>query len=67
MLTVMKKSLQRSVKGVQNVYTQHQPYLVQQLDSLLKGGTLLSEACCCGFDRCAAAGPKLVIFAGKQP
>lgn len=37
MLTVMKKSLQRSVKGVQNVYTQHQPYLTQQLEQLLKG------------------------------
>ena len=42
MLTVMKKSLQRSVKGVQNVYTQHQPYLVQQLEQLTKG--TLSEA-----------------------
>jgi vacuolar protein sorting-associated protein 45 len=37
MLTVMKKSLQRSVKGVQNVYTQHQPYIVQQLEQLTKG------------------------------
>ena len=38
----MKKSLQRSVKGVQNVYTQHQPYLEQQLEQLMKG--TLSEA-----------------------
>ena len=37
MLTVMKKSLKRSVQGVQNVYTQHQPYLAQQLEQLLKG------------------------------
>jgi len=42
MLTAMKKSLQRSVKGVQNVYTQHQPYLAQQLEQLTKG--TLSEA-----------------------
>jgi len=42
MLTAMKKSLQRSVKGVQNVYTQHQPFLAQQLEQLTKG--TLSEA-----------------------
>mmetsp|Transcript_21447 Transcript_21447/g.55201 ORF Transcript_21447/g.55201 Transcript_21447/m.55201 type:complete len:634 (+) Transcript_21447:87-1988(+) len=33
---VAKKSLQRGIKGVQNVYTQHQPYLAQTLESLSK-------------------------------
>ena len=37
MLTVMKKQLHRSVKGVQNVYTQHSPYLSQTLEALTKG------------------------------
>ena len=41
MLTVMKKAAMRSVKGVQNVYTQHSPYLVQTLEAVSKG--LLSE------------------------
>lgn len=31
-----KKQLQRGIKGVQNVYTQHQPYLVQTLEGLAK-------------------------------
>ena len=42
MLTVMKKQLHRSVKGVQNVYTQHTPLLAQILESVTKG--MLSEA-----------------------
>ena len=42
MLTVMKKQLHRSVKGVQNVYTQHTPFLAQILDYVTKG--TLSEA-----------------------
>ena len=42
MLATMKKSLQRQVKGVQNVYTQHQPFLAQQIEQLTKG--TLSEA-----------------------
>jgi len=41
-LTSLKKSWARSVKGVQNVYTQHQPYLMSQLEALTKG--TLSEA-----------------------
>ena len=36
-LAVQKKNLQRSVKGVQNVYTQHTPYLGQILEKLSKG------------------------------
>ncbi|EOD40431.1 Vps45, SM superfamily protein [Emiliania huxleyi CCMP1516] len=36
-LAATKKSLQRNIKGVQNVYTQHSPYLAQTLDALLKG------------------------------
>jgi len=40
-LAVQKKNLQRTVKGVQNVYTQHTPYLGQILESLLKSS--LSE------------------------
>jgi len=42
MLTVMKKTLHRQVKGVQNVYTQHSPFLVQTLEAVTKG--TLSEA-----------------------
>mmetsp|Transcript_15805 Transcript_15805/g.40727 ORF Transcript_15805/g.40727 Transcript_15805/m.40727 type:complete len:628 (-) Transcript_15805:297-2180(-) len=42
MLTVMKKQLHRQVKGVQNVYTQHSPFLAQTLDQIAKG--TLSEA-----------------------
>lgn len=41
-MTLMKKALQRSVKGVQNVYTQHTPALVAPLEAASKG--LLSEA-----------------------
>ena len=41
MLTVMKRSLQRQVKGVQNVYTQHQPYLAQQLEQVTDEWLLL--------------------------
>jgi len=41
-LAATKKSLQRNLKAVENVYTQHTPYLAQTLESLLKGG--LSEA-----------------------
>mmetsp|Transcript_13500 Transcript_13500/g.39861 ORF Transcript_13500/g.39861 Transcript_13500/m.39861 type:complete len:636 (+) Transcript_13500:81-1988(+) len=33
---VAKKSLQRGIKGVQNVYTQHQPFLAQVLEGLAK-------------------------------
>lgn len=36
-LAVQKKNLQRSVKGVQNVYTQHTPYLGQILEKVSKG------------------------------
>ena len=36
-LAVQKKNLQRSVKGVQNVYTQHTPYLGQVLEKVSKG------------------------------
>mmetsp|Transcript_53053 Transcript_53053/g.115821 ORF Transcript_53053/g.115821 Transcript_53053/m.115821 type:complete len:613 (-) Transcript_53053:596-2434(-) len=36
-LAVTKKSLQRNIKGVQNVYTQHSPHLAQILESVLKG------------------------------
>jgi len=42
MLTVMKKQLHRQVKGVQNVYTQHSPFLAQTLEAVAKG--TLSEA-----------------------
>lgn len=35
--TKMMNWAQRSVKGVQNVYTQHSPYLSQQLEQLAKG------------------------------
>lgn len=41
-LAVQKKNLQRSVKGVQNVYTQHSPYLAQLLEAVQKG--TLSES-----------------------
>lgn len=41
-LAVQKKNLQRSVKGVQNVYTQHTPYLGQILEKISKG--LLAES-----------------------
>lgn len=33
---VAKKQLQRGIKGVQNVYTQHTPYLAQTLEALAK-------------------------------
>ncbi|KAJ1616580.1 Sec1 family-domain-containing protein [Pavlovales sp. CCMP2436] len=33
---VAKKQLQRGIKGVQNVYTQHQPYIAQTLEALVK-------------------------------
>lgn len=32
----VKKSLQRGIKGVENVYTQHTPFLAQTLEGLLK-------------------------------
>ena len=35
-LAATKKSLQRNIKGVQNVYTKHSPYLAQTLDAVLK-------------------------------
>ena len=52
-LAVQKKNLQRSVKGVQNVYTQHTPYLGTILESILKstlsrglkGPSTLSDDC----------------------
>jgi vacuolar protein sorting-associated protein 45 len=36
-LAATKKSLQRNIKGVQNVYTQHTPYLASLLEQALKG------------------------------
>ena len=33
----MKKQLHRSVKGVQNVYTQHTPFLLQTVEAITKG------------------------------
>jgi vacuolar protein sorting-associated protein 45 len=41
-LAATKKSLQRNIKGVQNVYTQHTPYLASMLEQALKG--TLSES-----------------------
>eukprot|EP00946_MAST-07B_sp_MAST-7B-sp1_P004100 g4100.t1 len=37
LLGSIAKSLKKGVVGIENVYTQHQPYLAQVLDSLLKG------------------------------
>jgi len=34
---VLKKSMQRGLKGVENVYTQHSPLLAQTLEGLVKG------------------------------
>jgi len=36
-LSVFKKQLRRGLKGVENVYTQHSPFLVQTLEALTKG------------------------------
>lgn len=43
---VAKKSLQRGIKGVQNVYTQHQPYLAQTLESLSKNKLAVRARAC---------------------
>ena len=40
-LAVTKKAMQKSIKGVANVYTQHTPYLAATLEAISKG--LLSE------------------------
>ena len=41
-LAVTKKAMQKSIKGVANVYTQHTPYLAATLEAISKG--LLSRA-----------------------
>jgi len=41
-LSVFQKQLRRGLKGVENVYTQHSPFLAQTLEALTKG--TLSEA-----------------------
>ena len=55
-LASAKKSLQRGLKGVQNVYTQHSPYLAGTLEALLKGTVNDAQYPYLGYE--PPAGPK---------
>jgi len=56
---VAKKQLQRGIKGVQNVYTQHQPYLAQTLEALAKNKLPVRAAWRRRACRAASSGAKL--------
>lgn len=63
---VAKKQLQRGIKGVQNVYTQHTPYLAQTLESLAKNKLPVSARPPCrgargGAVRAAARGRAVAV------
>jgi len=67
-LAVTQKNLKRNLKGVENVYTQHTPYLARTLESILKGALSEAQFPFVGADPAAAAGTKrkapteLIIF-----
>jgi len=43
LITIVAKSLQKGLQGARNIYTQHQPFIIEILTELLRGGLKESE------------------------